>query len=85
MEARQLQTEMDSDSSPHTSHKSFVQHLENSIIDARWRTTKKDYLFDHDPDEILDRFKWFAAERVHQLIPSQKITQMPTATINTAR
>ena len=85
MASRKLVTEQDADCSPIASHKTFVNQLENSIIDSRWRAKKKDYLFDYDPDEILDRFKWFSNERVQQLIPNQKITHMPTAVIKTAR
>lgn len=74
----------ESDCSPRViSHATLAQSLEKQLIDTRWVSKRSDPYADHDPDEILGRFKWFFAERLKQLVPSQEMLHMKT--LNTAR
>lgn len=59
------------DSSPKISHTMLAHSLERRIVDSRWVSKRQDLPFDHDPGELLGRFKWFFTERLQHLIPNQ--------------
>lgn len=60
------------DSSPKISHTILAQSLEKRLVDPRWVSKRSELPFDHDPDELLGRFKWFFTERLQHLIPSEQ-------------
>jgi len=65
------------DSSPKISHTMLAQTLAKRLVDSRWVSKRTDLPFDHDPDELLGRFKWFFTERLQHLIPSPQAFRLP--------